>query len=190
MNVHCLLDFRLHVFVKRSVLTRAVAQVCKIDFIGWNILFYSCARFPFLSASSFSFFPPAGASLLLPVGNKLSCWHFLFAFLLCREIPRTPLQFTMEIPHWILTISNMILRSILQPLLKPDIELPNQPREEHVQNLLSIICRELSLSSPAYHMFSWKGEAKEQDISAGPGSRKQRKQGNESFKNQLQFSNH
>ena len=50
--------------------------------------------------------------------------------------------------------------------------------------------RELSLSSPAYHMFSWKGEAKEQDISAGPGSRKQRKQGNESFKNQLQFSNH
>ena len=99
LNVHCLLDFRLQVFVNWSVLTRAVAQVCKFDFIGWQILFYSCARFPFLSASSFSFFPPAGASLLLPVGNKLSCWHFLFAFLLCREIPRTPLQFTMEIPH-------------------------------------------------------------------------------------------
>ena len=79
--------------------------------IIWNLGRPTIVLFHFLF-SLFSFLPffPSSFSasgLPLSVGNKLSCWHFLFAFL-PREIPWTPLQFTMEIPHFILTISNNI----------------------------------------------------------------------------------
>ena len=67
--------------------------------------FCNFLSFPSPSSSS------SASALPLSVGNKLSCWHFLFAFL-PREIPRTPLQFTMEIPHSILTISNNSMFSI------------------------------------------------------------------------------
>ena len=50
------------------------------------LLFSLCSCFRFLSTHSF----PPPCRLALAVGNKLSCWHFLFAFL-HREIPQTPL---------------------------------------------------------------------------------------------------
>ena len=47
---------------------------------------FFCSCFRFLSTHS----SPPPCRLALAVGNKLSCWHFLFAFL-HREIPQTPL---------------------------------------------------------------------------------------------------
>ena len=46
---------------------------------------FFCSCFRFLSTHS----SPPPCKLALAVGNKLSCWHFLFAFL-HREIPQTP----------------------------------------------------------------------------------------------------
>ena len=48
---------------------------------------FFCSCFRFLSTHS----SPPPCRLALAVGNKLSCWHFLFAFL-HREIPQTPVS--------------------------------------------------------------------------------------------------